>query len=858
MVSVTLNEAVDESSGVHARVTLLTKKYVPGMAEDPDKGRAEACTLAEVLEREWPSDAHFTAYAPRTLPTDDGRRVVVRLNKDANTDDDGTERPAVFDVYEYLDAPIEMVALVGDCDDPVSHAKEEPARDEWRAEQIPRLEALGLPYYQTNGGYRVIGVMPAGMFTIENRADDAAWTDFYLGWCEGVERATGLVLDRACKDWTRCYRAPNVEREGKGPQRASVIGTLAPYNPFEAGHYVEAPRGAQTTSAARERGNVAADRMARAEIAVENMPASIQGHGGDRAIFDAVNEAAKYLGPDAEAIKDVISRKFNPRCKPPWGDADLDYEAKRAAKRRGDYERDPMTKAQARRDAAKSDGAPRASAGRFSGDAPDAMGCDAAVDLVIAQLAHPTVNVYQRSGKLVTVTREACDDGNVVRPIGAPTIRELVPPRLREIIRTTVAHDQVKLVGEVLARGEWSHIRPLDAIVTYPVMRRDGTLLLSSGYDAPTRTLAEIAIDVDVPDEPTQDDARAALATLRDLVSDFPFVNDAARDAWIAMLLTLPARPAIDGPTPLGLFEASQRGSGKTLLADLASEITTGHEAPRRVAPKTREEWDKTILSILLSGDPLVLIDNVTNMLVSDALDAVLTGKTYTQRLLGVSEDRRVAVRTVFMASANNARLSTDLVRRSLGCRLEPKEEDPSQRTGFRHVDIQAHARRERARYLGAVLTILRAYAVAERPTVKARPMGSYHAWCRVVRDALVWAGGTDPAATQDALRESADVERDELRELLTAWHAAVGESAVTVRGLLDAATTYAPGAGHEPKRALHDALRALVPGDAPLSTSSLGNALRRFRGQKAGGLALCDGDLDRNKSRTYRVISQG
>lgn len=482
-------------------------------------------------------------------------------------------------------------------------------------------------------------------------------------------------------------------------------------------------------------------------------------------------------------------------------------------------------------------------------------GCDPTVNEIITRLSTPSVGVYQRSGVLCTVTRDAREDAGMVRPAGAPTIRELAPARLREIIRTTCSVRDVSLAGEVMARGEWAYIRPLDAIVTYPIMRRDGTILLDNGYDAPTRTLAEIDVRVAVPDAPTQADAKAALETLADLVSDFPFVSESQRSAWLAMLLTVPARPGIDGPTPLGLLEASQRGSGKTLLADVISVIATGREAPRRVAPKTKEEWDKTMLSILLAGDPVVLLDNVTNMLVSDALDAVLTGTTYTQRLLGVSEERRVAIRTVFLASSNNARLSSDLVRRSIACRLEPDVEQPETRTGFRYADLLGYARSHRAALLGAALTVLRAYVVAGRPKVEARPMGSYSAWCRVVRDALIWAGGSDPAATQDALRESADVERDELRDLVSAWHGCIGEGAVTVRGALEAARDMAGG---ELATALLDALRGIMPNGAEPSAHVIGNRLRALRGQFVDGLTLREGKRDNRNTATWQVVRTG
>jgi hypothetical protein len=417
----------------------------------------------------------------------------------------------------------------------------------------------------------------------------------------------------------------------------------------------------------------------------------------------------------------------------------------------------------------------------------------------------------------------------------------------------------------VVARGEWSGIRPLDAIVSYPVLRADGSILASSGYDAQTRTLAQMAIQVGVSDTPTVDDAIAAVATLRELVRDFPFTNDAAFAAWLASLLTVVARPAIDGPTPMLLLDASTKGSGKTLLADVIATIATGNAAPRRTAPETAEEWRKVIMAMLLAGDPIALIDNVTRMLVSAALDAMLTGTTYKDRILGASEERAVPVRTVVIASANNCRLSSDLVRRTITCRLEPNEERPEQRSGFAQTDLLGHVRREREMYLSAALTIVRAYAVADRPTVNARSMGSYTSWCRVVRDALVWAGVGDPATTQDELRESADVERDELRELLTAWHGLLGDRAVTLAELLEAARTgRAPVASGKPlsKYAvpvgsdtdLMLALRGVTPDAATPSAHTLGNRLRSLRGQIAEGLRLVDAG-DAHGKRRWRVV---
>jgi hypothetical protein len=564
-----------------------------------------------------------------------------------------------------------------------------------------------------------------------------------------------------------------------------------------------------------------------------------------------------------------------------------------------------------------------AEAERVEGTAKAAAASDTYedVDHTIELLAER--NVYQRSGQLIMVAREAKNEDGAVRPVGAPTIRSLPQVRLAEIITTTLAqpllaqaqceHEEelaacesdddrdliiaaweermartlkkAQQVGNhhavtILARGEWAHVRPLDAIVTYPTMRPDGSILASTGYDSATRTLAEISAEaeVQVPDDPTLEDARAAIEVLSDLVSDFPFAGEAHRSAWLATLLTPLARPAIgDAPTPMLLLDASARGSGKTLLAGVIGTIVLGASPPCRTAPETAEEWRKVIMAMLLAGDPIVLIDNVTRMLASAALDSVLTAPDgrYADRILGVSEERRVAIRVTLIASTNNARLSSDLVRRTLLCRLEPDVERPEQRKGWAIPDLLGHVREYRASYLAAALTILRAYASAGRPQVDARPMGSYSAWCRVVRDALVWAGAPDPAETQDALRDSADVERDELGDVLREWHGLLSDRAITTAQLLEAARagkapdTSAPkskkgggpawmGAGSGGERPLLEALRGIMPDGAEPNSRRIGNRLRALRGQIIGGLVLREGDGARGGWATWRVLPVG
>jgi putative DNA primase/helicase len=473
------------------------------------------------------------------------------------------------------------------------------------------------------------------------------------------------------------------------------------------------------------------------------------------------------------------------------------------------------------------------------------------VDAAIAALA--PLDVFQRGGVLVDVVRDAEDRDGSIRPEGNARLRHLPAAHLKTILSRAADWQRVDAKGEprranvpsdvvnaVEARGQWDHVRPLAGVVEWPVLRPDGSVLCARGYDAATQLICEPTIDVQVRDRPTLEDARYASESLRELVIDSPFASPAHLAAWKAALLSVVARPAIDGPCPLTLIDANARGAGKTTLADLIGTIVTGRALPRRAVPDDAAEWRKSLLAI--AGDAVLLIDNVTRLLASDALDAVLTGSTFSERLLGRNEQLSLPIRTVFVVTANNAQLSADMVRRSLHVRLESRDEQPERRDGWQHPDVLGHAREHRAALLGAALTILRAYVVAGRPHVELLPMGSYEAWSAVVRAALVWAGDVDPAATQEGLREVADTERDAIGDLLRAWRAHYGDRAITVVKLL----------GELDREALADtasALRHAVIGygaDAAgrLPTARrLGNSLARLRGRIVDGLRLERGD---------------
>lgn len=485
----------------------------------------------------------------------------------------------------------------------------------------------------------------------------------------------------------------------------------------------------------------------------------------------------------------------------------------------------------------------------------------AVVDDLIAVLAG--LEVYQRAGLLVEIVRDENVSTDGISRHGSPRVRRIPSPRLRELLDSgavcfrPTSDGGVKpvrcpseLVAMVAARGQWSGVRPLVGCVTYPVLRPDGTVLARDGYDSHTGLLVALPRGLRVPTCPTSVDAARALAELTELVSEFPFASEVALAAWLAALLTPLARPAIDGPVPMLLLDANMPGAGKSLLADLIGAVVLGQRLPRRSAPESEAEWRKAMLAIAVAADPVVLIDNVTHTLRSAALDAVLTGTAYRDRILGRSEELSLDVRTTFIATSNNATVSPDLVRRSLHCRLVSQFDNPAGRSGFTRV-LPDEAILERDRYLSAALTVLLAYAAAGRPRVATRPLGSFEAWGRVVRDALVWAGQPDPAGSQDELRDVADPTRSAFSAVLAAWHEFYGDAPVTSDEILADG-----GAAVDSQHGAATLLTAISEWlDGPVTARRLGSSLRSSRDKVVGDMRLTHCGEDRRGNKRWRVV---
>ena len=295
------------------------------------------------------------------------------------------------------------------------------------------------------------------------------------------------------------------------------------------------------------------------------------------------------------------------------------------------------------------------------------------VNEAIAALAKQP-NIYQRGGVLVHVVRNQPPPRGVSRPQDAPRIAPIRFPRLQELMATAASWEKPAGEGEtelchppgwavkaVDARGEWQGIRRLDAVVESPILRSDGSVLQTAGYDSETALIFAPQVDFpEVPEKPSRADVRRALDALLAVVEDFPFGADAHRSAWLSGVLTPFSRWAYHGPAPLHLTDGNVRGCGKSLLTDVTGIITAGRAMARMTQPRDEDEFRKRITSLAMAGEPLILIDNVNGALGGSSLDAALTATTWSDRILGRSEmASNVPLFATWYATGNNVVLPT-------------------------------------------------------------------------------------------------------------------------------------------------------------------------------------------------------
>ena len=322
---------------------------------------------------------------------------------------------------------------------------------------------------------------------------------------------------------------------------------------------------------------------------------------------------------------------------------------------------------------------------------------------------------------------------------------------------------------------------PLESVVRTPTFGKDATLIIAAGYhraDALWMFSDESLEIPEVPIIPSREQiAHARGLLVHELLGDFPFVSDSDRAHAVAAILLPFLQRIIGDLAPIHLIEAPTQGSGKGLLASLISIVSTGSASEGRTVPESEDEVRKMITAELITGRPIILLDNLSEKrkLDSAALASVVTLPWWTDRLLGESTMLHLRNNALWLMTGNNPRLSGEMSRRCIRLRIDPRIDMPWLRAGFKHPLITEWARENRSALVHAALTVVQAWIAAGKP-LHATRLGSFESWSGIMGGVLEVAGIPGFLCNLNELYEAADTDGQMWREFTGTWWEAYRE----------------------------------------------------------------------------------
>lgn len=444
-------------------------------------------------------------------------------------------------------------------------------------------------------------------------------------------------------------------------------------------------------------------------------------------------------------------------------------------------------------------------------------------------------------GKMVIVTPQWLEDHLPRRIEFFSTVRTKEGKIYEKSINTPQ-----KIVEAILAKDGERQFPRLTAVITAPVMRGDGAVLDREGHDAQTGLLlvkADANELAEIPHTPSVDQAIAALRTLWEPIKKFPFVGGVDRAVALAAMLSACVRPAL--PTCPGFgFDAPAAGTGKTLLAKVVGALGTGREPDILPPASDRDDNEarKRLFAALREGRSVILWDNVSGKLGFPALDAFLTAKDFSDRILGASRMEALPNRALFLTTGNNLRIVGDTCRRILVSRLDARVEQPYARS-FDFCPL-SYTLKHRQKLVAAGLTVIRAWFVAGASQSAKGSTASFEDWDRLVRQPVVWIAQhvrdwltlADPLEAVKQAYQGDEV-TVKLEALCSAWYGVFGGNPATVSDV-EEKTRCVFGNEDTPEAVLRQAIGAVAGLDGRedrINAKFLGNFIKINRERRTG-----------------------
>ena len=429
----------------------------------------------------------------------------------------------------------------------------------------------------------------------------------------------------------------------------------------------------------------------------------------------------------------------------------------------------------------------------------------------------------------------------------------------RPVVEKTNAYPPVTVMKDLLAR-DWDSVPALIGLSEIPILRSDGSMLATNGYDAESRIWMDLPDDLaipTIPENPTTDDVRRAIASLEEAISEFPFADEASRANALGLILSTVFRVSIPGLIPMAVIDAPIAGTGKTFLVSLASVVATGRPAPLSAAPNGNdEELRKRLTAALMTDEPMIVFDNVDRQLKSSVLAQAITSETWMDRILGASRNVDLRQHAVWAATGNNVEIGGDLPRRCYVIRLDPKLAQPAQRD-FERPDLMGWARQRRGELLAACFTLARNWYVLGKEGPDGNPWVTFDEWRRFVGGILRAAGVSGFLANLDELQQGGDPDMVAWSRLLEYWHEQHGDQAVSTKALSQSLATY--GQTQELPRSLAESLDRASGDLSRVTRLSKALSSRKGRYFSDDGLRIEQVGRDAHeKIALWRVTSNG
>jgi hypothetical protein len=417
------------------------------------------------------------------------------------------------------------------------------------------------------------------------------------------------------------------------------------------------------------------------------------------------------------------------------------------------------------------------------------------------------------------------------------------------------------VVMDLEASGKIPGIPVLEAVVSCPVITAEGDLISRPGYHPAARIWYQPDPGFASPEIlpcPSQVEIQQARSFIEDnLLVNFPFVDQCDRAAaWAAMVEPF-VRPAIDGPTPLYLFQAPTPGTGKTLLVHCLMVPSLGRQQLTAMTVDCEEaEIRKRLTSRLRESPTALLIDNLGQgrRHGSSSLASILTTRIWADRRLGSSAMVSLPVHCTFLGTGNNPVLSDEMVRRTISCFLDTRDARPHLRAGFKHREILVWARANRPALVHSILTLVQAWLAAGQPPGDVQ-LGMYESWSGVVSGVLEVAGVEGLNRSIQRYQRAASDTEQTVGPFVQAWWTRHGSARVGVKDLFDLAR-----AGDDLEALLLDMRHRRSEGESKTTRgmqTRFGLALRRLTGQVYAGCRIVADGTDNSGRQMYRLVRQ-